>query len=314
MDPTAELHKAYRPKTLKAVIGQPEAVRILQGYIRKKAIPQAILFTGPSGVGKTTLARILQSKLQCGDMDFKEVNAADTSGIELPRSIKKEYNRMPMEKVSKCRIYLIDEAHGLTTPAQNAFLKMLEDPPANVYFIFATTDPGKLLPTVKTRCAEIPLKPVTPTDLKKLVYEVAGKANIAVTVEVLDALINAAGGSARQCLVDLGKIAAVDGEQERLDALAPAAVTATAMFIVNTLIPFKGRPNWSDAANAINYCEEDLEKVRQTVLSCAARQIVQGGKWAHRAYLVIVAFEQPFFHSRKAGMLAAAWQVFCTKD
>lgn len=309
-----ESYKKYRPKLLKDVLGQDEAVSVVKGMLATDKIPHSILLTGPSGVGKTTIAYIIKDKLKCHDRGFEEINAADYKGIDMIRKIRKEYERQAL--AGGKRVYLIDEAHGLTTEAQNAFLKMLEDTPEHVYFILATTDPGKLLPTIKTRCTLIALKPLPITKLKELVKNIAAKLQLKISNSVVDALIGCAGGSARQVLNDLDRVAAIKdkGEDAMLEVLTPETVKATAMTIVNTLIPFKGRGNWQDAANAIHSCEDDVEKVRQIVLSCAANQLRLGGKFAHRAYLVIVAFSEPFFHSRKAGMLAAAWEVFNSKQ
>lgn len=309
------LYNKHRPRTVKGVVGQPEAISIINGMV-KQGIPHALMLTGQSGVGKTTLCRALAAKLECGDHDLKEINCSDFKGIEMVREIRKEYTRYPV--AGPCRVYILDEAHEMTNPAQNAMLKILEDEKPHVYFMIATTDPAKMLPTVKTRCKQVNLKAITPTDLKTLVVDVAAKEKIKLTPDVIDKLIECAGGSARQILNDLEKIAPLADEDSRVQALMPVAATATAMVIVNCLIPFnpKARPTWAEAAKAIMGTEEDLEKVRQIVLSCAAGQLAKtqsNGHIAARAYLTILAFADPFFHSRKAGMLAAAWQVFGQK-
>ena len=136
-----ELYRKYRPTSFKQVVGQEEAIRTLTELGKRKAIPHAILFTGPSGVGKTTLARILQRKLKCVGNDFVEMNAANDRGVGIIRSIQNKVGLAPM--LGSCRIWLMDEAHQLTSDAQSAFLKLLEDTPSHVYFMLATTDPQK---------------------------------------------------------------------------------------------------------------------------------------------------------------------------
>src|SRR5687768_10085551 len=121
------LYKKHRPKTLKGIVGQDGAVASLQKMIDRNLIPHAILFTGDSGVGKTTIARILKDHLECGDPDFIEVNAADSKGIDMVRDIRSRAGLSPM--AGPCRVWLIDEAHKLTTDAQNCILKILEDGP-----------------------------------------------------------------------------------------------------------------------------------------------------------------------------------------
>lgn len=304
-----ELHIKYRPNKLEELVGQEAAVKILKGLFDAKRIPHATILVGPSGCGKTTAARIIADQLGC--KNYKEVNASDDNGVAVVRGI-----------ISKCRtygiaggpkVYTIDEAHGLTTAAQNAILKVLEEPPDHVYFIIATTDPAKILPTVKTRCTEIVFRSVPPASLGKLIKRVAGKEGIKLTDEVSDALIESASGSPRQALVNLGKIATIKDEADRLASLSPPAVTATAMTIVNGLLPWQGEGNWSATAKAIMDCQEDLERVRQTVLTIASKKLVTAkSKAAARANLIIIAFADPFFNSRKAGMLSAAYQVFHT--
>ena len=132
-----ELYKKHRPSYLEDVFGQPEAVKVLGSMIEKDDLPHSILFTGPSGVGKTTLARILKEELECHANDFKEINCADFRGIDTIRDIRNNMNRQSL--MGGPLIWLIDEAHKLTNDAQTAFLKMLEDTPKHVYFFLATT-------------------------------------------------------------------------------------------------------------------------------------------------------------------------------
>ena len=158
-----ELYKKYRPKNFKRIVGQPTITEQLTSMTRSNQFPHSSLFSGPSGCGKTTLARIMRNKLDCGDQDFQEVNCADFRGIDMVRDIRNRMNLAPIG--GECRVWLIDEAHQLSSQAQNAFLKILEDTPSHVYFMLATTDPQKLIPTIRTRCAEFKvssLNPMTP--------------------------------------------------------------------------------------------------------------------------------------------------------
>ena len=154
-----ELYKKHRPKNLKRVFGQSVAIGTLKPLIEAKQVPHSLLLTGPSGCGKTTLARILVKELKCAKADFMEVNCADFRGIDTVRDIRTRMMQAPIG--GDCRVWLIDEAHMLTSAAQTAFLKMLEDTPDHIYFFLATTHPQKLLKTIKTRCTEIKLKEMT---------------------------------------------------------------------------------------------------------------------------------------------------------
>ena len=118
-----------------------------------------ILFTGPSGTSKTTLARIYKNHIGCSDMDFVELNAANFKGIDTVRDIIRDMNLSPMK--GPVRMWLIDECHKMTNDAQNAFLKSLEDVPSHVRFCLATTDSSKLLKTLVSRCHKVQTKLLT---------------------------------------------------------------------------------------------------------------------------------------------------------
>jgi len=107
-----ELYKKYRPKKLGNIVGQSNAVNILQSFIDEGKIPHSLLFSGPSGCGKTTFARIIKRKLKCGDYDFTELNCADARGIDMTREIRSRLNQSPIS--GKCRVWLLDECHKLT--------------------------------------------------------------------------------------------------------------------------------------------------------------------------------------------------------
>ena len=133
----------YRPTVLKDFYGN-QVLKSALGAILKRDledIPHAMLFIGSSGCGKTTLARIVASKLDCVDAEFYELNSADVRGVDTIREVSKNMKYSPMS--GSVRIWLFDEVHKMTNDAQNAMLKMLEDPPDHVYFMLATTDPQK---------------------------------------------------------------------------------------------------------------------------------------------------------------------------
>ena len=201
---TQELYKRHRPKTYKAMVGQESTVKVMLGWGKQKATPHCILFTGPSGCGKTTLARILAAKLKCSPHDLNEVNSADFRGIDSVRRIRSEMNLAPV--AGACRIWIIDECHKMSNDAQNAILKLLEDTPKHVYFFLATTDPHKLLKTIKTRATEMVVRLLTDDQINSLILSVGKKEEVDVSDEVMDSLVQASAGSARKALVLLEKV------------------------------------------------------------------------------------------------------------
>ncbi len=163
--------RKYRPRKLAEVVGQTSAVTYLRGMLKTKKVPHVLLFTGESGVGKTTLARIVAKSLGChSSSDLQEINAAVDTGINTIRAIDRQKDSYPM--VSKSRVWILDEAQRFTKDAQSALLKILEEPQPWVYFAICTTDPQNLLPTVRNRCTTVKLDAIEDKDLEALIDRV----------------------------------------------------------------------------------------------------------------------------------------------
>lgn len=300
-----ELYRKHRPRKLSQVVGQEGPVRTLKSMLDKNKVPHFLLLTGPSGCGKTTIARILKKFLHCGDYDFFEVNCADFNGVDTVRDIRKLVNLAPIS--GDVKIWLIDEAHKLTGGAQEAFLKLLEDTPAHAYFIFATTDPAKLLPTVKTRASEIKLKLLTLADLAALVGSVCEAEGLSLSSDVMDALVEAAEGSARKALVLLGQVAGLEDEEERLTAVTVSAhAKDQAIQLARMLL---NRSGWADVSKLLKALDEEAESLRYMVLGYARSVLLGGGKQAPRAADMIDCFARNFYDSKQAGLALACWEV-----
>ena len=147
------LYRKYRPNTFTDVVGQEQIVELLQSSLKQKKISHAYLFCGGRGTGKTTVARIFSRDIGCNPEDIIEIDAASNRGIDEIRELRDAVRTAPFS--SPYKVYIIDEAHMLTKEAANALLKTLEEPPAHVIFILATTDPEKLPQTIVSRCQKI---------------------------------------------------------------------------------------------------------------------------------------------------------------
>ena len=305
-----ELYKKYRPKKLDKMVGQEEAVEILKRKIKKGNVPHAILFSGPSGCGKTTFARILQRKLKCHQYDFSELNCADVRGIDDIRKIRSRINHAPIG--GDCRIWLIDEAHKLTNDAQNAILKMLEDTPEHVYFMLATTDPQRLIRTIRTRCTEIVVKSLDDEDLESLLAFVCKQERITkFPSAVVDKIIKHSEGSARKALVLLDSVIELDNKKQMLKSIEKTTLEKEGEHLARLLL--NTRNDWKKVATVLKKYKKDPdinpESLRRAILGYAANVLVSGGRMSARAYLMIDAFRNNFFDSKWAGLVTACYEV-----
>ncbi len=299
-----ELYKKHRPATFKRVYGQEGVVRQLIKQCAEGRMPHASLFTGPSGCGKTTLARIVMNKLECGPADFTEMNAAEETGIDGIRTIKQRMGNAPMD--GKVRIWLIDECHQLTTQAQNAFLKLLEDTPKHVYFMLATTNPGKLLPTVKTRTSEYKVSLLNEKVMGELLADICKRESLKVGNECLDMLIKYAEGSPRKALVLLDQIMGETDDDKRIECLHKATAELEGIALARVL--FKKGVTWPEVQKTLNDVKEDPESIRWIVLGYA-KSILRGKAkpmW-NRAAQIIELFQDNFYDSKDAGLTLACY-------
>lgn len=300
-----ELYKKYRPTALKDVLGQDSAIKILRSF-KEKGLPHALLFSGPSGVGKTTIARILKIMLKCSDLDFQEANCADFRGIDMVRDIREKISLSPVN--GRSRIWLIDEAGELTLSAQKAFLKILEDTPNHVYFFLATTDPQKIIKTVRNRCTEIKLGLVDDGSIHEILDQVIGCEGIHISEEVKNGVVDAAEGSPRKALVLLNQIMGIEDDEQRLEIVTKGDSDSKGIEIARGLI--KTNISWVQMSRILKEVKEDPETVRWIVLGYAKSCMMGGkGNTAKRAYQVFNSFRDNFYDSKQAGLAGACWEV-----
>ena len=223
------LYRRYRPDTLLTVIGQEHVTEPLARAIDSDKVHHAYLFSGPRGCGKTSTARIMARSLNCekgptsnpcgkcescislapggsGSVDVVEIDAATHGKVDDARELREQVGFVPIR--DKYKIYIIDEAHQLTKEANNAMLKMIEEPPSHLKFIFATTEPEKMLGTIRSRTHNYAFRLVNRDILAKHLAEICKKENIKCDDAALKAIATASGGSVRDALSLLGQISA----------------------------------------------------------------------------------------------------------
>ena len=301
-----ELYKIYRPKKLEDVQGQDGAVKTLQKFIRRKRVPHFLIFTGPSGCGKTTLAWIVRKQLKCSKVDFIKINGSDKNGIDDMRAIRRQLSKAPIQ--GKRKVWLIDEAHKISPAAQDMMLDMLEDTPKHVYFLFATTDPQKLKRTIRTRGTEIKVNSLSDKVLSGIIKKVLKKEKTKIPQKVLRKVVEVSEGSGRKALVLLDQIIGLDDEKEMLASIEGTTLKKVSEFIGRLLIsPMVG---WPDVAKLLKqYKDEDAETIRWGVLGYAKNCMLSGGKVSNRAFKIISAFQDNFYDSKHAGLVAACYEV-----
>ncbi len=209
------LYQKYRPKVFADVVGQIEAITLLNNLCKKaqdgQNIPHAYVFCGSHGIGKTTLARIFARELGTAPDDVYELDAASTSRrIENMRDLIESMYTLPI--LSKYKVYILDEAHALTKESSNAFLKSLEEPPTHVLFILCTTDPDKIIPTVRSRCTMVHFKSASTENIVKQLTFIAEKENVSIDKDSLLLLAKHSNSSYRDSITHLEKLINTFGE------------------------------------------------------------------------------------------------------
>lgn len=204
------LYRKYRPQDFTEVRDQEHIVKVLEGAIKKGELPHALLFSGTRGTGKTTMARIFAKAIGTSSVDLYEIDAASNRGIDDIRELKEAVHTLPFE--SKYKVYIVDEVHMLTKEAFNALLKTLEEPPAHVIFILATTEEEKLLDTILSRCQVFRFRSPSRAVLSSIVTEVAGKEGFKLSPDAADLIAIAADGSFRDALGVTQKVILASGD------------------------------------------------------------------------------------------------------
>jgi DNA polymerase III subunit gamma/tau len=298
------LARKWRPQVFEAVVGQDPVTRTLQNALSSGRVAHAYLFTGPRGVGKTTTARLLAKALACtqregpeacgvcpscqdfvsgAPVDVMEIDAASNTGVDDIRTLRENVKYAPAR--GRFKIYIVDEVHMLSGPAFNAFLKTLEEPPAHVVFVLATTDPRKIPATVLSRCQRFDFRPIPPEQLTATLSEILTKEGVHFEPAALPLLVRAAEGSLRDALSLLDTAIAYGGGALDEASVARILGSSSPMHVRG----FLGALLAQDGARALEAIDRAARDGEDLTWLC--REVVET---ARRALVVKVAPDAPF--------------------
>jgi DNA polymerase-3 subunit gamma/tau len=298
------LYRKYRPSTFGEVIGQDHVTEPLSNALTSGSIHHAYLFSGPRGCGKTSSARIMARSLNCekgptpnpcgecqscrdlvangpGSIDVMELDAATHGLVDDARDLRDKAFFAPVQ--SRYKIYIIDEAHQLGPGAANALLKVVEEPPPHVLFIFATTEPDKLIATIRSRTHHYPFRLVPPAVLAEHLEGVCKQEGIAVAKGVIPLVVRASGGSVRDALSVLGQLLAGAGKEGVTYEVATALLGYTDGALLDEAIDALAARDGATLFNTVNrvvesghdprrFTQDFLERLRDLIIVGASKE------------------------------------------
>jgi DNA polymerase III gamma/tau subunit len=298
------LYHKYRPTSFEDVIGNSEVIESLEGLLKKKERPHSFLLSGPTGCGKTTVARIIAKKLKSKGADYREVDSAEDRGISTIRLIINQSQFSPRQ--SKAIVWVLDECHKLTNDAQNALLKILEDTPRHVYFILCTTDPQKLIRPIKGRCSSFEMHPLAEKQMMLLLRKVVKGEGESLSKVVYEQIVDDCEGKPRNALQVLEQVLSADPDNRLEIAKKSLDNQRESIELCRALLEGAGWRRIADILNGLK--QEDPEGIRRHVLGyCQA--VLLSGKPNDKAAVIIEAFFEPFYNTNFAGLVFACYEA-----
>ena len=272
------LYRSYRPNNFAEVVGQSHVTQTLQNAIMYNKTSHAYIFSGPRGVGKTTIARIFARAINCENpqngepcnkcpkceailnevtTDIIELDAASNNGVDEMRRILEKVNFLP--SLLKTKVYIIDEVHMLSLPAFNALLKTLEEPPLHVCFIFATTEPHKIPLTIHSRCQRFDFKPLTKAQIVMMLNRVIEREGILIKDEAVEGIAEAAEGGMRDALGMLDQVSAFTDDEITIEDVDKVTGRVSKVKLLELLSSFESK----DVTNSLSIIEELVESGKE---------------------------------------------------
>ncbi len=272
------LYRSYRPNTFAEVVGQSHVIKTLQNAIMHNKTSHAYIFSGPRGIGKTTIARIFARAINCDNpqngepcnkcskceaiinevtTDIIELDAASNNGVDEMRRILEKVNFLP--SLLKTKVYIIDEVHMLSLSAFNALLKTIEEPPLHVCFIFATTEPHKIPLTIHSRCQRFDFKPLTKAQIIEMLNRVIEREGILIKDEAVEGIAEAAEGGMRDALGMLDQVSAFTDDEITIEDVDKVTGRVSKVKLLELLSSFENK----DVTKSLSVIEELVESGKE---------------------------------------------------
>lgn len=280
----------HRPQGYQTVIGHKAAISSLRRF-RSSSYPHTMLFVGPSGVGKTTLARIFAKEVGCHANDLREVNAANFTGVDAWREVLNSLAYAP--KSGNVTVVIVDECHMLSKQAWNSLLKDTEEPPAHVFWVFCTTEAAKVPKTIRTRAHEIVLERVGRADLRELVAGVCGVEEIALLDGAMTPLLEYADGSPRQALTGLAMIAGAETVDQVRELLQEPGETSQGVEL-SRLLYGRTAPTWAALMKVLKAMDSPNAEGLRREVEAYGTKVVMNPKAGPEALSVLEQFSTPY--------------------
>lgn len=300
-------HIKYRPDNFENYQGNEEIIESLQKQLDNNNRSHCYLFCGDRGCGKTTLARIYAKKLDCEDII--EINSGNNRGIDTARDLIQAINFKSL--TGKPKMYILDEVHRTTRDFQEAMLKPLEDTPEHVYFILCTTDPEKLIKTIRDRCECYELQKLNYKELTRLLTKISNNEKIKPNREIIKAIAQSC-ESNRQALIKFEQVIHIDNIEKAKKIIKSISDDDSTVIELCRLLLTADWKIIKEIVKKMDINNNNIESIRIAIINYMSNVLLNASKVEQgtKASVIIDNLEQPFYNSGKGGFVNALFSLF----